>query len=103
MSNITHAFIFISAVNSKQQYHSFLEWIYTAMFYVFSCFIFYDSLYDNHLLKHQIYDLTLDNINYILLISLSVCIVLLSPLLASRAHQNRKEYNKLWLEFQVGR
>lgn len=96
-------FIFIiSAVSSKVQY-SLFEWIYTALFYMFSCLIFYDMLYDKDLLKHHIAEPTMDSINYILVTLISVCIVLLSPLLASRVHKTREEYRKHWLELQVSK
>ncbi|KAF0759510.1 Gustatory receptor, partial [Aphis craccivora] len=78
-----------------------LEWMYTAIFYTFSCFIFYRLIYSESILKPYLDDLTLDNINYALMTSLSVLIVLLNPLLASKARGNREKYFKLWREYQI--
>eukprot|EP00102_Acyrthosiphon_pisum_P024754 XP_016661964.1 PREDICTED: uncharacterized protein LOC100568871 isoform X4 [Acyrthosiphon pisum] len=78
-----------------------MEWTYTAVFYAFSCFVFYHLIYTENILKPYLDDLTLDNINYVLMTSLSVLIVLLNPLLASRAREKREEYFKLWREYQI--
>jgi len=92
---------FVTASNYKADRYFIMEWTYTAVFYTFSCFVFYHLIYTENILKPYLDDLTLDNINYVLMTSLSVLIVLLNPLLASRAREKREEYFKLWRKYQV--
>ncbi|XP_026812596.1 uncharacterized protein LOC113553459 [Rhopalosiphum maidis] len=87
--------------NNQGDRYFILEWTYTAIFYTFSCFIFYRLIYSENILKPYLDDLTLDNINYALMTSLSVLIVVMNPLLASKARENRKKYFKLWREYQI--
>ncbi|CAH1724520.1 unnamed protein product [Aphis gossypii] len=89
------------ATNNRGDRYFMLEWMYTAIFYTFSCFIFYRLIYTESILKPYLDDLTLDNINYALMTSLSILIVLLNPLLASKARENREKYFKLWREYQI--
>eukprot|EP00102_Acyrthosiphon_pisum_P019811 XP_016657021.1 PREDICTED: uncharacterized protein LOC107882721 [Acyrthosiphon pisum] len=91
--------MFVAASNHKAD--KYFIWTYTAVFYAFSCFVFYHLIYTENILKPYLDDLTLDNINYVLMTSLSVLIVLLNPLLASRAREKREEYFKLWREYQI--
>ncbi|XP_003246204.4 uncharacterized protein LOC100568871 isoform X1 [Acyrthosiphon pisum] len=93
--------MFVAASNHKADKYFIMEWTYTAVFYAFSCFVFYHLIYTENILKPYLDDLTLDNINYVLMTSLSVLIVLLNPLLASRAREKREEYFKLWREYQI--
>ncbi|KAL5243441.1 hypothetical protein ACI65C_010851 [Semiaphis heraclei] len=93
---------FVAASNQKaDQRYFILELTYTAVFYAFSCFVFYHLIYAEKILEPCLNDLTLDNINYVLMTLLSVLIVLLNPLLASRARENREEYFKLWRDYQI--
>jgi hypothetical protein len=98
--------IFFSAHEKSESiisdnYITLLEWTYTAVFYVFSCFTLYDLIYAKSLLKPFVDNFTMDSINYVLITSLSIGIVVLNPLLASRAHENRVKYYQLWREYQV--
>ncbi|XP_025208148.1 uncharacterized protein LOC112603675 [Melanaphis sacchari] len=90
-----------ATIHHNSDRYFILEWTYTAMFYTFSCFVFCRLIYSESILKPYLDDLTLDNINYSLMTSLSVLIVLLNPLLANKARENREKYFKIWREYQI--
>lgn len=91
-----------STTNSYRPLFLLLEWMYTIAFYVFSCLVFFDLIYtQNDIPKRYIDDPTMDSFNRMLILLLSVCMVLASPLAAIRANENREKYIQLWREYQV--
>lgn len=101
-----HIFTLISAdditlATTSNRQNRLFNWMYTAAFYVLSYFVYYDLIYTKRILKPYMDNPTMDSVNYVLITSLSICIVLINPLLASRAHENREKYVQLWREYQV--
>lgn len=91
-----------SSASTTNPFFLLLEWMYTIMFYVFSCLVFFDLIYtQNDIPKRYTDDPSMDSFNRMLILLLSVCIVLISPLAAIKANENREKYIQLWREYQV--